>query len=366
MKYLLFLSVALTAFFPGAALSAGAAGSSEDLPERAYLGIYSGRMSKAKAALLGFDTPYGSYVTKILPGTAAEAAGVQVFDYIYGIDALRTGEEQSLTAILRKFEAGDRVELYLIRRSDRIRLPVTLGSRSDAQSVERGECQDPFFGIQHEHRYRPERGVGIAVVRNSTAEAMGLESGDIITSINGYPIIDWEDISTAINNMEVGELIRVEYLRDGRQRQDSRRIQSRCDTERQEERYGFDDQYYGQVRSTLKVRIQNAGNEELRSLRNRYDIDLSSDNTLPIEDLAVFSSTEAEGFRLEFNLPQAGATRIRLYNQVGRQLYNYELGNFSGPFSDEVNIAQNGEGVYFLEVRQEGRAAVRKILLSDD
>ena len=49
--------------------------------EYAFLGIYSERVSKEKAKKLGFDNPYGSYVSSVIPGTAAgRAASNYTFD----------------------------------------------------------------------------------------------------------------------------------------------------------------------------------------------------------------------------------------------------------------------------------------------
>jgi hypothetical protein len=45
-------------------------------------------------------------------------------------------------------------------------------------------------------------------------------------------------------------------------------------------------------------------------------------------------------------------------------IYEYDLGDFSGPFEDQVDIAQNGPGTYFLEVRQGDKSATKKLLLS--
>ena len=382
MKHFLFLSVALSALFWGNPPRDGngdgergvlvriidnfTGGSQSSEP--AFLGIQSTTISGDKARKLGFENAYGSYVTKVLPGTAAEAAGVQPFDYIYGIDALRTGEKQSLTAILRRFEPGDRVELYLVRDSRRLTLPATLGRRSDVEPEGGDECDEPFFGVRQDHGYRPERGVGITVVPNSTAEAMGLQQGDVITAINGHPIIDWQDLSTAIDHTKVGQSLTVEYRRDGRQRQGSRPIGSRCDIAEDAD-YNFDDALYGDRRrklSDVKVSLQDPGSEELRTLQARYGIDLSGANPLRIEELNLIPDASTGLFRLQFNLPQRGPTRIRLFNETGRQIYHYDLDSFSGAFSDEVDIAQNGIGSYFLEVRQNNRSAVRKIILRND
>ncbi len=346
---------------------------------KAFLGIHSAKLSEEKAELLGFDNLYGSYVTKVLRGTAAESAGVQAFDYIYGVDAYRTGEQQDLSLILRKYRPGEEATLHLIRRQDKKTLPLTFGQRSDVISEQSDKCEEPFFGIRHDHSYNPERGVAVEVISNSTAEELGLENGDVITAINGYPIIDWEDISTAIDNMKIGDPIAVDYRRQGKEQSGSQPIKSYCDTkgltkEQDNNVYFYDDQTWSEGRrqpsrmdlSDVELDMTDMSPAEAREMKQEYDIDMPTDNNLRIEGLKLFPNPSDGMFRLEFNLPQRGQTSIRIYNASGRQIYNYELGSYSGAFSDSVDISQNGTGSYFLEIRQEGKSVAKKIVLAND
>lgn len=45
-------------------------------------------------------------------------------------------------------------------------------------------------------------------------EFFGMEDCDVILIINDYIIIDWDDISIVIDNMFVGENIKVIYMWD--------------------------------------------------------------------------------------------------------------------------------------------------------
>ena len=77
------------------------------------------------------------------------------------------------------------------------------------------------------------------------------------------------------------------------------------------------------------------------------------------------SPQPAKGFfELQFNLAQRGETTVRLYNAAGRQIYEYDLGSFSGAFSDQIDLAQNGPGNYYLLIEQNGKTFGRKINLN--
>jgi serine protease Do len=49
------------------------------------------------------------------------------------------------------------------------------------------------------------------------AEKAGLKSGDVITSIDGRPIKDGDDLVNEIASRRVGSTVRLGYLRDGKQ-----------------------------------------------------------------------------------------------------------------------------------------------------
>lgn len=353
--------------------------------ERAFLGIFSEQLSEEKARKLGFDNLYGSYVTRVVENSAAERAGVQPFDYIYGIDEYRTGEEQGLTRIIHKYEPGQSAALHLYRKGKKQSLKVTFGTRGESKSAPQDKCEKPFFGISADGMDTGEAdGIMVNIVDNSTAKAIGMEDGDRIVAINGYSMIDWQDITTAITKMKVGDEIAVEFLHKGQKMKKSGPIKSLCETKPEEaakmrigvapqpgqwfDRYfkkGEDGAVAPEPRSgeeNVRIEIQNVGADEAAKLKKEKNIELNAANNLALED---FSLEQDDGaFGMEFTLPNSGETKIRIFNESGRMIYQYDLGNFSGEFRDNVNLYQNGPGRYFLEIRQGSKAAAKKITLS--
>ena len=349
--------------------------------ETAFLGVYSEQLSKEKARKLGFDNLYGSYVTQVVRNSAAERAGVLPFDYIYGIDEYRTGQEQSLTRIIRKYEVGEDAKLYLYRKGNKQVLPVSFGSRGEGRSRPKDDCEDPFLGISatNSKGKKPE-GVTVNIIDNSTAEAIGMEDGDHIVSINGYRMMDWQDISTAINAMKVGEKIKVEFIRGNDREKRSGPIKSHCETKRDEAinlelqmapqpGEWFDRYFKGGDNTTIiigrgddvEVEVQDLNADDVERLRREKGIELQGTNNLAVEGLQLESDEET--FTMGFNLPSSGETTIHIYNDAGRLIYQYDLGNFSGEFQDEVNLSQSGSGNYVLEIRQANKSLSKRISL---
>jgi len=344
----------------------------------AFLGVYSNPISTEKAEKLGFDNRYGSYVTGVMDRSAAKDIGLQPFDYIVGIDEYRTGKNQDLTDILRKYDVGESATLHFIRQGRKMTRNVTFTDRDDARDASRERCDDPFLGVQQSFSTKPKSGVVVNVIDESTAEKAGMEDGDIITSINDFNILDWEDLGTAVDAMEIGAEIKLDFLREGRRQTGSAPIQSDCDRRERSNRainldfgdmtinlFGDDEDEEEERESVrnMRVDLQNMGSADMNKLRNEFDLDVPTTNNLNVQGLQLYPDPETGKFRLEFKLSQRGDTGVRIYNKSGREIYQYDLGGFSGDFSDDVDIAQNGEGSYFLVIEQRGQAFAKKVVL---
>lgn len=337
--------------------------------ESAFLGIYSNALSRAKAKKLGFENPYGSYVSSVIGNTAAERANIMPFDYIYGIDEYRTGEGQTLSHILHRYEVGESATVHFVRRQQDRQVQVTFRSRDERRVEKVDECEAPYFGIQSSHSYVERSGVSVKIIPNSTAKRMGMQDHDLITRINGYPMIDWDDIGTAIDNMKVGTNIEVEWIREGREMKGRTPIMSYCQTKTNQivpERIPSDVSPRSGANLDLgkvEVVISDIHREEASEMQRRYKVALSSNNEINLRSIRLATRPTKGVFQLSFELPNRGDTVVRIYNDVGRNIYIYDLGTFSGEFEDEVDLSQNGVGTYYLQVQQNGKSTSKRLIL---
>lgn len=355
---------------------------------RAFIGIYTDMITKEKAKKLGYDNPYGAYITGIIPNSGADKAGLKPLDYIYGFDEYRAGEEQNLGVVLKKFKPGQTATVHYFRKGKATKSSITFTKPFSPDKKEMNSCEDPFFGINQMDE--DESGVVVAPVSGSTAAELGLQDGDIITHINGYRMVDWQDISFAIDMMKPGETINVDFLRGNKSMKASKAIKSYAQTKNcadcdcggkatvviatspsMSSGRGWVNETSPET-PTTRENVQNVkpsfgeiSSNESSSLRSK-GVQIPEGNTLNVENLRLSPNSEAGMFDLAFNLPSSGNTLVRIYNLTGRVLYEYDLGSFSGKFNDSVDISQNGIGNYYLEVSQNGKVFSKKISLSKD
>lgn len=351
--------------------------------EKAFLGINYNQISRTKAEKLGFDNPYGSYVSRVIDNTAAESSGIQAFDYIYGIDGNQASNDQGLTCILSKYNAGDQAKVMLIRNGRKLTKTVVFGERRKSSYQASDKCNYAFLGIRQQSKDENIDGVKVRIVSNSTAENINLQDGDIVQYINDHMILDWSDVKVAIGSLSVGDEIEVRVQRDNQQKTQNGKIKSQCDEEAskaQPQSYGKDDDDFASTAeydydldqwendqtvdlSSVKVSIYDMDNSASASLNDQYGISIPASNNLSINALKINPNPASGLFQLAFTLPQSGSTHVKVYNDTGRIIYDYDLGQFSGSFEDEIDLSQNGMGKYFLHIKQGSRSLAKEIEL---
>lgn len=334
----------------------------------AVMGIKSTPISKEKAEKLALEYPYGSRISEIHPESPAAQAGLQPLDYIYQIDEEKVSKNQSLSDILDNYKAGDRVKVYYQRNGEMQDLALALKQRADISWGHTPDTEDPLLGINYRHEEKKQKieGIAVNIVHNSTAEAMGLQDGDIITAIDDYPLFDWHDTDDLIDNRKVGAPIKVTFYRDGAFQSMERPIKSTAATHNSHSRpdgpkiipaQAEDENYIAEVD------IVEIEQEEEVQLEEEVEIEIPEISDLQIKALNVFPNPTTGIFDIQFTLKGQARTSIYIYNPKGQAVYFNELGDFTGTFSDRIDIANGVRGIYFLQIRQGQETLTRKIVL---
>lgn len=337
----------------------------------AVLGITSTHISKEKAKKLNWEYPYGSRIDRIYPDSPAEMAGLGVMDYIYGLDGERVSKNRSLEDMLDEHQPGDQVQLSYLRAGQPLTVSLQLVRRGDLQRPHTPDGKDPFLGIdfRYEDKKTPVDGALFNVVHNSTAEAMGLQDGDILTAIDDYPVLDWHDASPLINNRQVGDPITVTVYRKGTYQTVTRPIKSEEATRKDHSRPNGPniitaDPDSPVAEATLTVPMPTEIPTEI-SLEEPVAAPVQEPTVsgLSMKAINIFPNPNTGIFDLEFTLSSEGETAVNIYNPTGQMVYFNTLGNFSGTFSDRIDIANGVRGIYFLQIRQGTEQLIRKVVL---
>ena len=116
--------------------------------DRATLGVYLQTLTTQQ----GNYTP-GVYVTNVIDGSGAQAAGLKAYDKIVGADGKEVSSYPDLSAILKTKKPGDTIDLTIDRDGNQIQVTVTLtGTLETTQSQNNNQQTLPNQGEQNNNK----------------------------------------------------------------------------------------------------------------------------------------------------------------------------------------------------------------------
>ncbi|MEX0617644.1 MAG: Do family serine endopeptidase [Pseudohongiellaceae bacterium] len=190
---------------------------------RGMLGVSISDLTPDVAQTLGLNITRGALVRSVLPGSAAEAAGIAVADVIVSVNGEPVNNSRELRNTIGLMTLGRNVELGLYRDGRRITLDATI---SNQQTETGGDNADGADGGQPQATPSMYRGArlqatpdnnGIAVVEvspQSPAQIAGLEPGDVIIEVNRSPVSNLAEFNSAISDTD--RVTALTVLREGR------------------------------------------------------------------------------------------------------------------------------------------------------
>lgn len=179
----------------------------EDLMEygnvqRGVLGIRGGELNQAISEELGVNRTQGFYVSEITKNSGAEKAGLKKGDVIFRIDNQSINSFAELTGYISTKRPKDVVNVFIIRDSKELKIPVTL-TKAEIPSAN-------FFGMQVEELSSKDKkqygtDYGVKIVESQEYEDM---TDKVILSVNGVKITDVQTLSEVLNHKS--STIRIE------------------------------------------------------------------------------------------------------------------------------------------------------------
>jgi S1-C subfamily serine protease len=110
------------------------AGNAQVTPDAAFLGVSTldvGQLTEAQRARFEVSVDQGALVTEVVPGSAADDAGIEAGDVITKVGGKDVEEAASVRDAILDHKAGDTVKVELARGDDTRTVDVTLGRRGD-------------------------------------------------------------------------------------------------------------------------------------------------------------------------------------------------------------------------------------------
>lgn len=370
----------------------------------------------------------GVEITKVVEGTGAEDAGLLDGDILISIDGEKTNSYDAVSDKILSLDPGTEIKLAILRDGKKKNIKATLGEKqNDFKAIWAPDCEK-IFEFKHDEdnswNEAPSRaffgvssggispdGVNIShVTKGSSAEKIGVQDDDIITSFNGETVENFGDLSDLISETSPGDAIEVTLLRDGQnvtvngemgeQNRSScedrvfkfedmggfsfdfdgedfdeeefeqsmhelkERLELRLDgLEDMEFDFDFDDNNDNTSRSmTVIVLLEDLSQEECNKVNENAEHKISPSNTLELDDVNFYPNPNNGIFNLEFETVEEGDMTLNIYDQNGKTVYKEMLTEFEGDYRNRIDISNRANGAYYLQIIQNGQTFNKKIL----
>lgn len=174
--------------------------------KRGVLGVNIYDVTPDVAKEFGLNESRGALVASVIPGSAADKAGVRTGDIIISINGTNTKGAGELRATIGLLRVGDKVEIGLLRDGKPLRVTAIIGERSDAEADDATAVNRALEGADLADAGN-EGGVVVRSVQDgSPAAQAGLRSNDIIMAVGRTRVANLKQFREAMKGAKVAFL----------------------------------------------------------------------------------------------------------------------------------------------------------------
>ena len=189
--------------------------------DHARLGVTLQDLSAPLASSFGRASPSGALVANVVPGSAAEKAGLKSGDVITAVDGVPVQVAGDVSGRVGLAKPGERLNLALWRDKSRSELSVTLGRAEPERGEQAAAAEGGTLGLAVRPLQRDElRSAGLdhgLLVEqvSGPAQLAGVQRGDVLLALNGKPVQGIAQVRDALRAHPKHVALLV--MRDGQQ-----------------------------------------------------------------------------------------------------------------------------------------------------
>jgi serine protease Do len=178
--------------------------------QRAYVGIQypNDLMSDEQKKKSGIKEGDGVFVTGIAEDGAAKQAGIQKGDFVTKINGVTVNSGPELQEQIARYKPGDKISVTYVRNGKENTVNVTLKNKSGTYAEVKKELMTDKLGGQLVNldaatakKNGLDGGVQVKSVNDKgPLKNARIQEGFIITSVNGEPVKNLDDLNAILNN----------------------------------------------------------------------------------------------------------------------------------------------------------------------
>ncbi|RDL44273.1 serine peptidase [Marinomonas piezotolerans] len=189
---------------------------------RAWLGVLIQDVNNDLAESFDLDRPHGALVSRVMPDSPAEAAGLEPGDIIMKFNGKTIEHSSELPYLVGQLAADSTAKTVVFRNGKEKTISITLAKRPDDQSLAQNSPEQGRLGMSvapvpedMAERLGIDGGVVIQQVLGGAAARNGLQQGDVITMLNGQYVKSPAEFSEIAKELPNNRSIPMRVIRDG-------------------------------------------------------------------------------------------------------------------------------------------------------
>lgn len=193
---------------------------------RSYLGVNLQDIDRNLAEAYRLSKPEGALITQIAPSSPAARAGLKEGDVILRFNNNAISRAADLLNYLNRTQPNQSIDLEVLRDERKRNISATLGSAPDdtpAKGQSELQKRGPILGVSIRNlseaeltRLNLKGGIYIQDVQSGGLAAQArIQSGDIVTQVNGKAIENTTEFANTIAELKLGTVARIGLVRQG-------------------------------------------------------------------------------------------------------------------------------------------------------
>lgn len=181
---------------------------------RGWLGVYIQELTPELAKAMKLPVKHGVVITKVIPGSPADKAGLKAGDVIIRYNGKKIEHVNQLTIAVSMTHPGTKVSIEVIRKGKVRRFKVRIGELKEKERLAQRSVIERFGLVLKDVPPEIKRRLGIKggayvadVEPGSIAASAGFRPGDIITQINGIEVRSPDDAVDILSRVKKGEYV---------------------------------------------------------------------------------------------------------------------------------------------------------------
>ena len=188
--------------------------------KRGIVGVQFTELNADNAQQLNIDKTVGLYVSDVIAGSGAEAAGIKKGDIISKVEGNTVYQSSDLQEHVARLAPGDKIKLTVLRdgaskdftvslKAESAAAPKTAAvSKSAAELYNKMGASFTPLSAEQKAKFHVSSGVVVTQVRRGGIfDNFEVPVGSVVTKINQQPINSVNDIDKAITNLKNGNII---------------------------------------------------------------------------------------------------------------------------------------------------------------